>query len=122
MTERLCAATFERAARSIRRPGYDFIRLRPGLVHLGLGAFHRAHQAVFTEDAILAAGGDWGVTGVSLRRPNISEVLRPQDGLYTVETLSEAPQYRVVGVIRRRAGRNGATRQVLAALAAPETM
>jgi fructuronate reductase len=63
MTERLSALTLNRAAASVRRPGYDFNRLQAGVVHLGVGAFHRAHQAVFTEDAILAAGGDWGVIG-----------------------------------------------------------
>jgi fructuronate reductase len=120
MTERLCAATLERAAGSVRRPSYDFVRLRPGLVHLGLGAFHRAHQAAFTEDAILAEWGDWGVTGVSLRRPDISEALCPQDCLYTVETLSEAPQYRIIGVIRRALAAMAQPAEVLAALAAPE--
>jgi fructuronate reductase len=68
VTARLCAATLERAARSVRRPDYDFSRLRPGLVHLGLGAFQRAHQAVFTEDAILAERGDWGVIGTPIVR------------------------------------------------------
>jgi len=50
VTARLSAATLDRAAGPVRRPGYDFSRLRPGIVHLGLGAFHRAHQAAFTED------------------------------------------------------------------------
>ena len=121
MTARLDATALDRAAASIRQPGYDFNRLRPGIVHLGIGAFHRAHQAVFTEDAILSGGGDWGIIGVALRRPNIPEALGPQDGLYTVETLSEPPQYRVVGVIRRALTAAAQSRQVLAALAAPET-
>ena len=120
MTARLCAATLERAARSVRRPGYDFSRLRPGLVHLGLGAFQRAHQAVFTEDAILAERGDWGVIGVSLRHPNIAKALCPQDCLYTVETLSEGPQHRVIGGIRRALAAMAQPVEVLAALAAPE--
>ncbi|MGP0007292.1 MAG: mannitol dehydrogenase family protein, partial [Methylocella sp.] len=85
MTKRLCAATLDCAAGSVRRPSYDFSRLRPGIVHLGLGAFHRAHQATFTEDAILAEWGDWGVIGVSLQHPDIAEALCPQDCLYTVE-------------------------------------
>jgi fructuronate reductase len=121
MTERLNALTVNRAARSVRRPNYDFNQLRPGIVHLGVGAFHRAHQAVFTEDAILAAGGDWGVIGVALRRPNLPEALGLQDCLYTVEILSEAPQYRVVGVIHRALAATAEPREVLVALAAPET-
>ena len=101
MTARLCATTLECAAGSVRRPGYDFSRLRPGIVHLGLGAFHKAHQATFTEDAILAEWGDWGVIGVSLRHPDIAEALCLQDCLYTVEMLLEAPLYRIIGVVRR---------------------
>ena len=121
MTERLSTLTLNRAAASVRRPGYDFKRLRTGVVHLGVGAFHRAHQAVFTEDAILAAGGDWGVIGVALQRPNIPEALGLQDCLYTVEMLSEEPTYRVVGVIRGALAARVQPEQVLAALAAPET-
>ena len=121
MTERLEAATLARAAPSVRRPEYDFRRLRPGIVHFGIGAFHRAHQAVFTEDAILATGGDWGIVGVALRRPNVPDALGPQDGLYTVESLAKTPQYRVVGVISRALTAMAQPEQVLAALAAPET-
>ena len=121
MKQRLSAATLDRAAGSVRRPGYDLNRLRPGIVHLGVGAFHRAHQAIFTEDAIVAKGGDWGVIGVALRRPDVPAALGPQDGLYTVETLAQAPQYRVVGVIRRALMATAQPQQVLAALAAPQT-
>ena len=39
----------------------------PGIVHLGLGNFHRAHQAVYTDAAVAAHGGDWGIIGVSSR-------------------------------------------------------
>ena len=51
------------AARPLLRPG----GVGAGIVHLGLGAFHRAHQAVYTEEAIAAAGGDWGIVGVAPR-------------------------------------------------------
>lgn len=121
MTERLNAATLERASFTVRQPSYDFGRLRPGIVHLGIGAFHRAHQAVFTEDAILAEGGDWGIVGVALRHPNVPDALGPQDGLYTVEILSAPPRYRVVGVVRRALAAKREPEQVLSALAARET-
>jgi Mannitol dehydrogenase Rossmann domain/Mannitol dehydrogenase C-terminal domain len=120
VTQRLCAVTLECAAGSVQRPGYDFKRLRTGLVHLGVGAFHRAHQASFTEDAILAEWGDWGVTGISLRHPYVADALRPQDCLYTVETLSDVPQYRIIGVIRRALAAMVQPAEALAALAAPE--
>jgi len=119
--ERLGALTLNRASPQVQRPGYDFKRLRPGIVHLGVGAFSRAHLAVFTEDAILAAGGDWGSIGVALRRPDIPEALNAQDCLYTVETLSQAPQYRVVGAIRQALAATAQPGEVLAALAARET-
>src|SRR4051812_30274477 len=65
------------------RPGLDE-RPAVGIVHLGLGAFHRAHQAVYTAEAIERAGGDWGILGVAPRRPATVEALGPQDGLFSV--------------------------------------
>lgn len=56
-----------------------------GIVHFGLGSFHRAHQAIYTEEAMLAAGGDWGIAGVSLSdNQKLKEALEPQDCLYSV--------------------------------------
>jgi fructuronate reductase len=58
---------------------------RTGIVHLGIGAFHRAHQAVFTEDAMALTGEDgWGICGVTLRSMSVVEQLAPQDCLFTV--------------------------------------
>ena len=121
MSARLSARTLASAADGVERPGYDFAALGVGMVHLGLGAFHRAHQAVFTEDAIRAAGGDWGIAGVSLRRPDAAAALNPQDDLYTVETLAEAPSLRVVGVLRQALTAQNEAEAVLAAMAAPTT-
>ncbi|MEJ2003059.1 MAG: mannitol dehydrogenase family protein, partial [Maritimibacter sp.] len=53
-----------------------------GIVHLGLGAFFRAHGAIYTEEAMATSGGAWGITGVSLRRPDIRDALAPQGGCY----------------------------------------
>src|SRR4051812_3085388 len=70
----------------------------PGIVHLGLGAFHRAHQAVFTEDAMAAGGGDWGIVGVAPRSVTVVDALRAQDRLYSVTTLAaEGRSTRVIG-------------------------
>jgi fructuronate reductase len=60
----------------------------PGIVHLGLGNFHRAHQAVYTEAAISAQGGDWGITGISSRSSAIPNAMHAQDMLYTVVEIS----------------------------------
>jgi fructuronate reductase len=72
---------------------------RPGIVHIGLGAFHRAHQAVFTEDAVAAAGGDWGIVAVAPRSPDVVEAINDQDGLFSVTTLEAGrpARARVVG-------------------------
>jgi fructuronate reductase len=62
----------------------------PGILHLGLGSFHRAHQAVYTDAAITAAGGDWGIVGVASRSRSVVDALREQDLLYTVAEISPA--------------------------------
>ena len=45
----------------------DFNECQVGIVHFGVGAFHRAHQAVYTHDVLEKSGGDWRIIGVSLR-------------------------------------------------------
>jgi fructuronate reductase len=99
VTNRLCSATLRDVPANVRKPAYDFANLKTGIVHLGLGAFHRAHQAVFTEDAMEAAGGDWGIAGASLHHAAVPDALTAQDGLYTVEMLGSAASYRIVGAI-----------------------
>ena len=98
---RLNKAALARLSGSVRRPSFDPATVKCGIVHLGIGAFHRAHQAVFTEDAMAAGGGDWGIIGASLQRPDVPDALARQDGLYTVETLASQARYRVMGVIRQ---------------------
>ena len=76
-------------------------RPEPGIVHLGLGAFFRAHGALYVEEAIAAAGGDWGIIGVSLVRPDQRDRLEPQNFAYTaVELAPDGETCRVVGVVR----------------------
>lgn len=105
---RLCLANLEqiagRAEQSRRwtAPAVDPRALRVGIVHLGIGAFHRAHQAVFTELAAAAAGrDDWGIAGVTQRSTSVRDQLMPQDGLYSVlERGRGAAPLRVVGSVR----------------------
>ena len=59
-----------------------------GILHLGLGSFHRAHQAVYTAAAVAQSGGDWGIVGVASRSRRIVDALHAQDHLYTVATVS----------------------------------
>lgn len=82
--ERLHTTTLGRLRPGIEQPGYDRARLRAGILHLGLGAFHRAHQAVYTEASLKASAGDWGIVGVCMRGDTVGRQLRPQDLLYSV--------------------------------------
>jgi fructuronate reductase len=66
------------------RPAYDRDQRAIGIVHFGLGAFTRAHQAWYTDRAMDAAGGDWMIVGVSMRSPDVGAQLNPQGGLYTL--------------------------------------
>ena len=114
-------AALARLPDAVARPVFDAGHLKSGIVHLGIGAFHRAHQAVFTEDAIAAHGGDWGIVGASLKQPSVPDALTAQDCLYTVECLGTAARYRVMGVIRQALFAPRDRAALLAALAAPST-
>ena len=77
-----------------------------GIVHLGLGAFFRAHGALYVAEAMAQSGGDWGIVGVSLVRPDQRDRLAPQGFAYTALELGpdgETPQ--VVDVVAGRARR-----------------
>lgn len=97
---RLGHANLDRLPPGIRRPAYDRSRVTPGIVHLGLGAFHRAHQAVFIDDCLAAGAASWGIVGASLRSPDTRDALAPQDHLYTVAVrAAEGTQHRVIGAL-----------------------
>lgn len=82
----------------LRRP--EGKRPETGIIHLGLGAFYRAHGAVYIEEAMQKSGGDWGIVGVSLMRPDQRDALAPQDFAYTaVELGPEGETARVIGVL-----------------------
>lgn len=87
---------------SVQAPGYDRFAQVAGIVHIGIGAFHRAHQAVYTDDTMRAGERDWGIVGVSLRSPGVAAQLNPQDGLYTVSTRSAAGTgLRLIGAVQK---------------------
>ncbi len=98
---RLSVAQLERLAPQVQRPRYPLPR-RSAIVHLGLGAFHRAHQAVYTDDAMAGGARDWGITGVSLRSRQVRDQLEPQGGLYTVtQSGNSGHEIRLIGAIRQ---------------------
>lgn len=97
---RLSPATLSAARAGTMLPGYARDRLGVGIVHLGLGAFARAHVATYTEDLLELEGGDWGIAGVSLRHPDQRDRLAPQDGLYTALRIDgSGNQARIIGCL-----------------------
>ena len=59
-----------------------------GIIHLGLGAFYRAHGAIYIAEAMAHSRGDWGIIGVNLIRPDQRDLLKPQGFAYTAVELS----------------------------------
>ena len=99
---RLSNATLHLLPKAVARPGYDRSAVRAGIVHLGVGGFHRAHQAVFTDDCLRAGARDWGITAASWRSPATRDALAPQDGLYTLALReNDRQELRVVAAIGR---------------------
>jgi mannitol 2-dehydrogenase len=88
-------------ARGVPVPQYDRSSLVPRILHVGVGGFHRAHMALYTDD-VAAGGSDWGIHGAGLldRDHRVADVLQAQDHLYTlIERDSDGSQPRVVGSI-----------------------
>ncbi len=99
---RLSPATAHLLPAEVSKPAYDRTVQRSGIVHFGIGAFHRAHQAVYTDDAMNAGERDWSILGVSLRSCAARDRLDPQEGLYTVTQKSNSgARRRLIGSLRR---------------------
>jgi fructuronate reductase len=104
-----------------QRPVVDPAQLRTRVVHFGLGAFHRAHQAVYTENAAALSGEPWGITAVAPRSAETVRTLRDQDCLYSLtERRPEGPRTRVVGSVVDALAMGPEARAVDALLADPE--
>jgi fructuronate reductase len=107
---------------SIARPGYNPDERGIGIVHFGIGAFHRAHQAVYTDDAMATADGDWRILGVSLRSAAVRDQMAPQDGLYTlVERRAAGSKARIIGSVADVVMASEASERLVATLAASTT-
>ncbi|AXU21578.1 mannitol dehydrogenase (plasmid) [Novosphingobium sp. THN1] len=106
----------------VARPLYDRESQEVGIVHFGIGAFHRAHQAWYTDAAMNAGDRDWMITGVSLRSPGVARQMNPQGGLYTVaEQSADEAALRIVGSVRGVLVASEEPDAVIAAVAAPAT-
>ena len=102
LAQPLCNHMLEHPSVPVTVPTYDRNALTPGVVHIGVGGFHRAHQGVYFEELAEAGITDWGVVGVGLRSRGMQSALEPQDLLYSVvERHPEADAISVVGVMIR---------------------
>jgi mannitol 2-dehydrogenase len=113
----------EIAARGVPVPGYDRSRLRPRILHVGVGGFHRAHVALYVHE-LAETGSDWGIRGLGLLDADrrMEEVLRSQDYLYTlVERGDDEPRSQVIGSIVDYVLAVDDPALVAAAIADPET-
>src|SRR4051794_1844089 len=83
----LDSASLPTLAGSVPVPTYDRSRVRPGIVHVGVGAFHRSHQAVYVDDLLQrGAAEEWGICGVGVLPADrrMAEAMAAQDCLYTL--------------------------------------
>ncbi|QND51282.1 mannitol dehydrogenase family protein [Phyllobacterium sp. 628] len=109
----LSSANLPQLAKGVATPGYDRSQVETGIVHLGIGAFHRAHQAVYTDSVLTTGDLRWGILGASLRSGDTRDALNPQDGLYTVAVRDgSGSSFRIIGSIQN----------VLVAPESPETL
>ncbi len=125
MTLKLCAANLGMLGPSVERPRYDRGGLGRGIVHIGVGGFHRAHQAIYAEE-LFNRGHDlsWGLCGVGLlpRDAAMRDALRGQNCLYTlVERGAEGDSARVVGSIGGFLFAPDQSEAVLEQMASPQT-
>ena len=115
----------EIARTGIPVPTYDRRRLRPAIVHVGVGGFHRAHLAVYAHE-LASQGSEWGIVGLGLLEADafMADALGGQDCLYTlIEKQGSEPSAQVIGSITRYVHAPGGRDPAVAELiAAPETL
>ena len=124
MTQKLSSTSVVDLPPDVIRPAYDRASVTPGIVHIGVGNFHRAHQAVYLDD-LFSAGRDldWGIIGAGFRPPDAAmrSALERQDWLTTVvEMEAGSSNVRVTGAMIDflPVGQEG--RATVAALADPQ--
>src|ERR1700722_300131 len=108
---------------SVRQPQYDRESLKIGMAHIGVGAFHRCHQAEFIDDMLEARFGRWGVLGVNLPAPSLADLLAPQDCLCSRTLRQDArAETRIIGALREviDVADTPSADAAVAALSAPE--
>src|SRR5690606_21375666 len=119
--EMLAPAMLDRLPEGVARPLYDRAALAPGMAHVGVGAFHRCHQAEYTDDLLHDRFDRWGVVGINIRPPALGGTLGRQAGLYTrLLREGERTDARVIGSIVSTVDSEGDAEPALKVLASPE--
>lgn len=120
MTVRLSNQTIDQFT-AAARPQYDRSAVTPGILHLGMGGFHRAHQAVYTEAVLGDGDSHWGIIGASLRSETMRQQLEPQDWLYTLSIQDkDSIRYQVIGAVQQVLTLARHREQLIAQIASPD--
>jgi fructuronate reductase len=119
---KLARATLPLVSKSVHTPAYSSTTHPPGVVHLGLGAFHRAHQAMVFDQLLREGDRRWGIHGVGMTQPGLVNKLRAQDGLYAVRVAgANGIEWHVPGALWQTSVATTERQNVLNAIAASST-
>lgn len=119
---RLCEETLDALPKDVVRPSYKRSGVQEGIVHLGIGAFHRAHQAAFTDTVLASGDKSWGIVGADVVSDASKRALQPQNGLYTLSQRDgDGERMRVIGSIVRVLGAPDDNVHLLALMASATT-
>ncbi|MDG4881143.1 mannitol dehydrogenase family protein [Mesorhizobium sp. WSM4884] len=119
--ERLGPALLGRLPPQVGKPAYDRSALRSGIAHIGVGAFHRCHQAEYTDDLLAKDFDRWGLVGINIRPPLLAGTLGRQGGLYTrLIRQNDEIEARVIGSIVRVVDSQDSAGPALEVLSSPE--
>ena len=119
---KLARATLPLVSKSVHTPAYSPTSAQPGVVHLGLGAFHRAHQAMVFDQLLREGDMRWGIHGVGMTQAGLVNKLRAQDGLYAVRVAgANGIEWHVPGALWQTSVATTERQNVLNAIADPST-
>ncbi len=119
---KLARATLPLVSKSVHTPAYVPTSAQPSVVHLGLGAFHRAHQAMVFDQLLRDGDMRWGIHGVGMTQAGLVNKLRAQDGLYAVRVAGAyGIEWHVPGALWQTSVATTERQNVLNAIAAPST-
>ena len=117
----LSPSFLDRLPTAVRRPDYDRGSLTVGMAHIGVGAFHRCHQAEYTDDLIEQRFDRWGVVGINIRNPLLADTLGRQSGLYTRLLRQDGKvEARVIGCMLSVVDSQASPQPALDVLASPD--